>query len=225
MEPYFATRNIAGMANNLKAIRKRAGVTQPVIAERMGVSIPQVSRWETGDDNIPSNRFPALAEAYEATIGELFDDNPFVPVGPRLYVKGEVRAGHWVEAYEWPEDDWQTFHGRPDVTVPLDQRFGLRVVGESMNAIYPHGSIVECVKLLAGAELESGKRVIVIRQREDFELEATVKEYVVDEDGVEWLWPRSLHPEFQSPWRVDRPEPGIISVEVVAVVVAATTYE
>lgn len=94
-----------------------------------------------------------------------------------------------------------------------------------MNALYPHGSIVECVKLMAGAELKSGKRVVVVRQREDFEVEATVKEYVVDGEGVEWLWPRSYHPEFQQPWRMDEEQPGIRSVRVVAVVVAATTYE
>jgi transcriptional regulator with XRE-family HTH domain len=227
MAPHCVARNIAFMAtNNLKAMRRRAGLKQPAIAEAMGVSVPQVSRWETGADNIPSNRFDALAAAYQATISELFEaELPFLPIGPRLFVKGTVQAGNWVDAYEWPEDDWKTFYGRPDITVPIESRFGLRVVGNSMSAIYPHGSIVECVKLLHGAELSSGKRVVVVRQRDDMELEATVKEYVVDENGVEWLWPRSLHPEFQTPWRVDEPEPGIVSVEVVAVVVAATRYE
>lgn len=227
MAAHFALRNIAEMAgNNLKAMRKRAGLTQPAIAEALGVSIPQVSRWETGDNNIPSDRLPALAAAYQATIGELFESElPFLPIGPQLYVKGAVQAGEWVDAFEWPEEDWKTFYGRPDITVPIESRFGLRVVGNSMSAVYPHGSIVECVKLMHGAELVSGKRVVVIRQRDDLELEATVKEYVVDENGVQWLWPRSLHPEFQTPWRIDAPEPGIVSVEVVAVVVAATRYE
>jgi len=227
METAFAMRNVALMAgNNLKAMRKRAGLTQPAIAESLGVSVPQVSRWETGADNIPSSRLPAVASAYRASLTELFEtDIPFVPVGPQLFVKGKVQAGEWCEAFEWPEDDWQTFYGRPDITVPIESRFGLKVIGNSMSAVYPHGSIVECVKLMHGGELISGKRVVVLRQRDDLEYEATVKEYVVDENGVEWLWPRSLHPEFQTPWRVDQPEPGIINVEVVALVVSSIRYE
>ena len=39
-------------------------------------------------------------------------------------------------------------------------------------------------------------------------IEATVKEYVVDDDGQVWLWPRSSHPEYQQPFllkeRIDR---------------------
>ncbi len=211
--------------NNLREVRRRAGLKQPEIAERMGVSVPQVSRWESGRDAIPSTRLPALADAYRATIGELFDPHALQPAGPTIYVKGAVAAGVWVDAYEWPEDDWKTFTGRSDVTVGMDSRFGLEVIGESMNLLYPHGTIVECVKLVAGGELRSGKRVIVVREREDGEFEATVKEYVVDDDGVEWLWPRSTHPDFQQPWRADRPMDGIVSVQVVAIVTASIRPE
>lgn len=227
MAAAYALRNIARMAgNNLRALRKRAGLKQPAIAEAMGVSVPQVSRWEASVDNIPSHRLASLASAYRATIGEIFDGPlPTVPLGPPLHIKGEVAGGMWKDAFELPEDEWQTFYGRPDVTVPLDARFGLRVVGESMNAIYPHGTILECVKVMQGAEIASGKRVIVVRQREDFEYEATVKEFVVDDDGVPWLWPRSYHPEFQTPWRMDQDQPGIRSVTIVGVVVASTRYE
>jgi hypothetical protein len=75
----------------------------------------------------------------------------------------------------------------------------MRVVGESMNLLYPHGTIVEYVKLLAAPELlVSGKRVIVQRERADGSFEVTVKEYVVDDEGRQWLVPRSTHPEFQT---------------------------
>lgn len=227
MAAAYALRNITRMAgNNLRQLRKRAGLKQPAIAEAMGVSVPQVSRWEAGIDNIPSHRLTSLASAYRATIGEIFDNVlPTFPLGPMLYIKGEVAGGQWGDAYELPESDWRTFSGRPDVTVPIEARFGLRVVGESMNALYPHGTILECVKVMHGAEIEPGKRVIVVRERDDGEYEATVKEFIVDEDGVPWLWPRSNHPEFQTPWRMDQEQPGIRSVTIVAVVVAATRYE
>lgn len=60
--------------NHLRALRKRAGLTQRVVAEALGVSEAQVSRWESGHDNIPSSRLGALAAAYRAGIGEMFED-------------------------------------------------------------------------------------------------------------------------------------------------------
>jgi transcriptional regulator with XRE-family HTH domain len=76
MEAIFALRNIAAMpANNLKAARQRAGLKQPAIAEALGVSVAQVSRWENGIDNIPSARLKAMAAAYLSTVGELFGED------------------------------------------------------------------------------------------------------------------------------------------------------
>jgi hypothetical protein len=102
----------------------------------------------------------------------------------------------------------------------------MRVVGESMNLLFPHGSIVEYVKLLAAPELlVSGKRVIVQRERDDGSFEVTVKEYVVDDTGRQWLVPRSTHPEFQTPWQVDQPDDGIVETNILAVVVASVRPE
>ncbi|WP_343546825.1 XRE family transcriptional regulator [Sphingobium yanoikuyae] len=55
----------------LKSARKRANLTQEAVAEAMGVSVPQVSRWENGKDGIPSQRLQALAGAYRASLEEL----------------------------------------------------------------------------------------------------------------------------------------------------------
>lgn len=226
MAALLAACDPCAMRIRLKEFRERLGLTLEGMAEKSGFSVSQLSRWESGTNNIPSERLPRLALNYECRVGEIFDDGaPLQPLGPQLNVIGEVAAGIWREAIEWPQEDWLTFYGRADVTVPLDQRFGLRIVGESMNLLYPHGSIVECVKLLGGAELSNGKRVAVLRQREDGEYETTVKEYVADAEGVAWLWPRSSHPEFQQPWRMDHPEPGITLIEVLGVVVASIRPE
>ena len=76
MEAAFAARNIAPMTRiRLKQARKRANLTQEAIAEQMGVSVPQVSRWEAGKDGIPSHRLEALVKAYRAPIGDLLADN------------------------------------------------------------------------------------------------------------------------------------------------------
>ncbi len=72
---------------------------------------------------------------------------------------------------------------------------------------------------------KSGKRVIVQRERADGTFEVTVKEYLRDDLGRQWLMPRSNHPEFQTPFRIDQPEPGIVETRVLAVVVASVRPE
>lgn len=155
------------------------------------------------------------------TPGELFRSPEILPIGPTLFIKGKVQAGVWREAFELPEDEWKTFHGRPDVTVDQKFRFGLLVQGDSMNEVYPHGTIVECIALMGGAELLSGKRVVVVRRNLRQEYEATVKEYLVDEGGEEWLVPRSTNPAFQTPIKLREGEPGVEETRVVAIVVGS----
>lgn len=211
------------MEIRLRYFRDRLGLTLDDMAERSGFSASQLSRWESGKSNIPSERLPALATHYECRVGDIFsdDDSAFTPLGPTLYIRGPVAAGVWVEAWEEPEDDWESYTGRADVTAPLSDRFGVRVVGESMNEAYPHGTILDCVSFLGGAEIVNGKRVIVERVNIDGRREVTVKEYHRDDQGVEWLVPRSSHPEFQTPIRTDVQESDIVQVRIIGIVVGS----
>lgn len=208
----------------LKDYRDRAGMTLEDMAERSGFSVSQLSRWETGKSNIPSERLSELARAYRCRISDIFEedeDSPYQPTGPMIPIKGVVAAGVWKQAWEQPEGDLGDIPGRPDIRTPLKHRFGVIVEGDSMNEIYPPGTRLECVSFLGGAEIYSGRRVIVSRRRNGDEYEVTVKEYLQDEDGVEWLVPRSRNPTFQSPIRMDQPEPGIDQVQIVGIVVGS----
>ncbi len=222
-----ATRNAVGMKRTkLIEARKRVKLTQEGIAERMGVSVAQVSRWETGHDGIPSQRLAALSQAYQASVGELLDEHAdFLPPGPVLFIKGNVQAGHFVEAWEVHEDEWERYTGRADIAAPVRRRFGLRVIGESMNEIYPPGTVLDCIARDPYDEILNGKRVIVQRRHFDQGIETTVKEYFVDADGVEWLVPRSRNPAFQAPFRCDQPGKDIEAIEIIAVVVASIQPE
>lgn len=208
----------------LKEIRKKRGLTQAALATMINVEQPTYQRYETGARAVDAPTIEALADALGVTPGELFSPPEIMSVGPRLFVQGAVAAGIWREALQWPEEEWQSFHGRPDVAAPLSSRFGLRVEGDSMNEIYPPGTIIECV-LLAGLgfpeRIESGKRVVVLRKRSTGEWETTVKEFVVDQDGGEWLVPRSFNPAFQHAIKVRDPEEGIEEVRIIAVVVGS----
>lgn len=213
-----------GFPDNLRAIRKQRGLTQRRLAELLDVEQPTIGRYEGG-------RAPTLTQAQEiadvlgVSLAELVSDGEALAAGPRLRLKGEVAGGVWKDAVEWPQNEWLEYTGRSDVAADARHRFGLRVVGESMNEIYPHGTILDCVSIFGQAEIVPGKRVIVVRKRIDGEFEATVKEYHVDAEGVAWLRPRSSHPDFQRWMRIDEDDPEIEETVVTAIVVAAIRPE
>jgi len=52
----------------------------------------------------------------------------------------------------------------------------------------------------------------------DGSVEATVKELRI-EDEKQWLWPRSLHPEHQTPIDIEEPGDDVANIEIAGVVV------
>lgn len=109
-----------------------------------------------------------LAKELDCDISALLSGQ-FQPVslGPTLFVKGRVAAGEWIEALELPEDDWEEFTGRDNVQADASHRFGLRVCGDSMDEIYPDGTIIECVNLFGRADFAHGKKAVILRKRHD----------------------------------------------------------
>lgn len=212
-----------GYLDRVAALRAAKGLTQGQLAERVGVEQATIQRWEKGKREPSFDQLFKLAAALDVEASTLLDPDMVAPLGPRLYVKGEVAAGVWLHAFENPQQEWQGFTGRADITAKLEHRFGLRVVGDSMDLIYPPGSIVECVSLFGHAEAAPGKRVIVVRTNVDGDCEATVKE-LVEQDGALWAVPRSSNP-MHLPIKLDEPEPGIIETRIAAIVVASVRPE
>lgn len=221
---------MAGASMRLKTARKKSGYSSAkAAAEAMGVPVATYIQHENGSRGFPADRAERYAKFFRVAPEWLLygKDTTVAPteLGPRLFVVGEVAAGVWKEAWQVEADEWEAFTGRADLAVPLQQRFGLRVVGDSMNLVYPPGSIVECVHYDHHEPVPSGKRVIVVRTKLDGTLEATVKEFVRDAQGVEWLVPRSTNPAFQA-FRGDKPEsPDIVKIEIVGLVVASIRTE
>lgn len=209
-----------GYALTIATLRKRLGLTQAELAERLDVEQPTVQRWESGSREPNITKMVQIADVLGVDLADLFGQGNVVPLGPKLFVKGQVAAGLWQEATEWEEDDWQAFTGRPDVTAELVHRFGLRVEGKSMDLLYPPGTIIECVSVFGHIEPAPGKRVVVIRERDDHKYEATVKELVQDDDGKMWAVPRSSDPSFL-PINLSDPEEGILEARIAAVVVGS----
>jgi transcriptional regulator with XRE-family HTH domain len=212
-----------GYLIQLKTLRTKRGLSQAKLAELVGVEQPTVQRWETGNRMPDLESLNALASVLGVSPGSLLDGDAVTSIGPLLFVKGEVAAGVWRAAAEWPESEWQTFTGRSDVNARIEHRFGLRVLGDSMDLLYPPGSIVECVSTFGHAEALPGRRVVIVRKNENLEYEATVKE-LVEQDGEIWAVPRSTNPAHR-PFKLQEVEPGILETRIVAVVVASIRPE
>lgn len=60
--------------------RWRIGMTQAVLAERIGVKFQQVQKYETGANRISASRLWEAAKALEVPITFFFEDNPEVYV-------------------------------------------------------------------------------------------------------------------------------------------------
>lgn len=168
----------------IRRIRDRGQIPGPQILARLEVAL-----------GVPAGFFIEAVTDRHGSTGQI--------TYATIYVKGAVQAGVYREAIEWNGDEWYS------LTIPMNhdrfpgvERFGLEVRGNSMNRIYPEGSIVLVVRFGdIGRGPKSGERVVVLRRSEHSnEYEATLKEYELDAAGRHVLWPRSTDPEFQTPF-------------------------
>jgi SOS-response transcriptional repressor LexA len=112
-------------------------------------------------------------------------------------VVGQVQGGAFRLAVEFAPEERFTV---PALRVPGYEGVAvraLRVVGPSVNDLYPDGTFVIVVSA-ADTDVRSGDKVVVYDRRGEL-AEATIKEVRVEADGRIGLWPRSTHPDFQEP--------------------------
>lgn len=148
-------------------------------------------------------QYPPFGPSEDRHLGDI--KKPFdLNLLPVVDVIGAVEAGTWVEGIEWPVEDRFTvpiiefpgFEGSP--------KYALEVYGDSMNEVYPPGSIIICVHPIhVDRNPLPGERVVVRQTSENGLSEFTVKEFQIDNKGQPWLWPRSTNPEHQTPIKID----------------------
>jgi transcriptional regulator with XRE-family HTH domain len=197
-------RRIGSAPQSIQSILSGASKTSRHIAKIANVL--QVSTLWLAEGQGPMRPGTPTPSGYHEVAGPTAVLSP-TPLRP-IKVVGHVQAGHFREALEWPAaDQWEVF-------VPISPTYSslpitaLEVRGPSMDMLYPHGSLVICVKFIdLGRDPKSGERVVVYRTLPNGLVEASVKEYRIDRDGQPRLWPRSSHPDFQAPVTVE-PNPG-----------------
>lgn len=218
--------NIKVIRESIQRIMDEKGVRPTTLSLAVSKSKTLIKEIMEKTENPGIVTLAKIAEELDCSLEDLISPSKELAIaslGPTLFVKGHVAAGEWVEAYEYPEVDWQSFTGRSDVRADRKHRFGLRVSGDSMNELYPPGTIVECVSVFGHMEIEPGKKVVVVRRRKDQYLEATVKE-LSEVNGDLWLRPRSTNPEHQS-IKIAEADEDIEETRIIAVVVASVRPE
>ena len=60
-------------ANRLVELRKNSGLSQEILADRLGVSRQAVSKWERAESSPDTDNLIALSELYEISIDELLN--------------------------------------------------------------------------------------------------------------------------------------------------------
>jgi SOS-response transcriptional repressor LexA len=206
----------------LRAFMEARSLKPKPWAERAKVNPNSLYNFLNGhSQSLDEETYEKLASSEHVPVFALKGDQPIHKIASAINVVGSVQAGRWSEAMLWDEGE------RYPIAQTLPEKwakiaFGLEVLGNSMNLIYPESSVVVCVNLPDyGKPLISGQRVVVQRTKKDGLVEATVKELVIDGQGRQWLWPRSNDPQFQTPWNPDGAGPNIRKIEVVAVVVGS----
>lgn len=188
-------------ARIIKEARKQAHLTQAELAERLGITQSVVSDWERGKLESWRDYAERLATVLNKPKGHFATLDP-VPVSALgVLVIGEVQAGVFKAALQYPENDR---HALPIAAVrgfETHQLFALKIVGPSMDLLYPDGSYVIVVRAM-DTDVRDGDRVVVHTHRAGL-WEATLKEARQDEDGRLGLWPRSTHPDYQQPVYLD----------------------
>lgn len=189
----------------LKEQLRLHGRSQSALARYMGIEhAAVVNRIVNGSRRIKVEEAEQIEAYLRATDGSTWTgkgDNQTQPENPThgltlIPVLGVVEAGAWREVADVALAERET------IEVAQDRRFegetfALKVVGASMNRVYPDGSFV-IARRWNGGPLPAGKRVIVDRERDGLH-ETTIKELVRTSDGHWELWPRSDDPRHQQP--------------------------
>lgn len=218
------------IGSRVKELRRSLGLTQAQFGKRIGVDQATVSNWERNKQMPEGEALLAIAKLSKKPVEEFLGNVELRPTKVEdVAVIGRVQAGEWIEAWEYPPEDQFEISVPPHRNYQGLKRFGLEVVGPSMNQVYPEGTVILCVRIEdLGREPNDKERVVVERKRSDGLVEVTVKEWLRDsKTGVVWLWPRSDDPQFTQPFRLPVPEDGngIEEIKVIAVVAGRYSHD
>ena len=181
------------IGDKIKIQRKRLGLTQTELGEKLGVKTNAVSKWECNRvEDIPTSKIKAMAVLFEVPPSYLIDDDSLPPSAApidltsrhRIPILGRIAAGLPLYAEQNIEGYTLT-----DLNGGAEY-FALRVTGDSMNAARIEDGDVIIVR--RQDEVENGELAVVMVGDDD----ATVKRFY-STDSTVTLMPQSRNPIHQ----------------------------
>lgn len=181
------------IGDKIKIQRKRLGLTQTELGEKLGVKTNAVSKWECNRvEDIPTSKIKAMAVLFEVPPSYLIDDDSLPPSAApidltsrhRIPILGRIAAG--LPLYAEQNIEGYTLTDLNGVA----EYFALRVTGDSMNAARIEDGDVIIVR--RQDEVENGELAVVMVGDDD----ATVKRFY-STDSTVTLMPQSRNPIHQ----------------------------
>ena len=181
------------IGDKIKIQRKRLGLTQTELGEKLGVKTNAVSKWECNRvEDIPTSKIKAMAVLFEVPPSYLIDDDSLPPSAApidltsrhRIPILGRIAAGLPLYAEQNIEGYTLT-----DLNGGAEY-FALRVTEDSMNAARIEDGDVIIVR--RQDEVENGELAVVMVGDDD----ATVKRFY-STDSTVTLMPQSRNPIHQ----------------------------
>lgn len=208
--------NVPALVKKIEEILKREGLSERKACLNAGVSIDFIRNMRRNGNTPKTGNLIKLAQSLNIDVNIFLNAlgqnvvtkttaSNFVKL-KTVYIRGQVQAGQWTQAIEWPKEEWIP------VTIPEDPKYknfpmcALAVKGDSMNRLYPDGSIVVAVNFCdLGRNPENGECVVTIRRDPLTDcFEATLKIVQIHEDGSVLLWPKSNNPDFTRPLKLPK---------------------
>ncbi len=200
--------------NRLAQVRDHAGMTQQQVAAAIGVTTTGYQNWEYGNTPIKATALRELAKLFGCTTDYLLnisDIKVAVPSAARMLpVFGSISAGTPREALTQSD----VMHETPErLYLEHERAFWLTVSGNSMNRLFPDGSLV---LIDPDEEVRNGDVAVVFVNGDD----ATLKRVYFESESVR-LHPESYDPEYRDRV-IDASDPDAPEVRVIGKAVSYT---
>lgn len=173
------------LAELSRAVGKNAAYLQQFIKKKSPKVLPELVRHELARIlNVPESELGGSNVTHIATQYKT----------ARIPVIGEVRAGAWLEIDStYAERDEELAISVP-TDANLNGRYGLVVVGDSMNKACAPGSIVDVLNIAESGQEPKDGDIVVVERHNGSLVEVTLKRFKLDKDGTVTLNPESTNP-------------------------------
>lgn len=129
------------IGERIKWARKKAGLSQPAVGRKFGISRNAVSLWESDTTTPEADRLGALAVLFRVSVEWLWTGRGSPQINVETTVVGYVGAGERV----FPIDDHAQGAGLDTVEIPLGEKgtvVAVIVRGDSMEPTYRDGDLL-----------------------------------------------------------------------------------